>query len=253
MSKIKTYKGFDGNLQCRGFQYKVGETYTTDENIELCENGFHAIAEGQSPLSVFSYYHPATDGKPSRYCEVEADGEIKSDGDKICCSQLTVGAEIGIPGIVKAHIEWVKKHCKEKKEGGNSSSVSGGEYSSVSGGDSSSVSGGNSSSVSGGEYSSVSGGEYSSVSGGYCSSVSGGNSSSVVSRGQSAVGENGVAVARGNGVKVKGGLGSLLVCAIENDNDYNIKEWKSAIVDGKVIKADTWYTVKDGEFVEVTE
>lgn len=91
MRKIKTYKGFDSNLQCRGFQYKVGETYTTNENIELCENGFHAIAEDQSPLSVFSYYPPATDGKPSRYCEVEADGEIKSDDNKICCSQLTVG------------------------------------------------------------------------------------------------------------------------------------------------------------------
>lgn len=91
MRKIKTYKGFDSNLQCRGFQYKVGETYTTDQNIKLCENGFHAIAEDQSPLSVFSYYPPATDGKPSRYCEVEADGEIKSDDNKICCSQLTVG------------------------------------------------------------------------------------------------------------------------------------------------------------------
>ena len=221
MSKIKTYKGFDDNLQCRGFQYKVGETYITDENIELCKNGFHAIAEDESPLSVFSYYPPATDGKPTRYCEVEADGKIKSDGDKICCSQLTVGAEIGIPGIVKAHVEWVKKHCTEKKEAGNHSSVSGGNCSSVSAGN------------------------RSSVSGGYCSSV--------VSRGQSAVGKNGVAVARGNGVKVKGGSGSLLVCAIEYDDAYNIKEWKSAIVDGEVIKADTWYTVKDGEFVEVTE
>lgn len=73
MAKIKTIKGFDGNLQCRGFQYKVGETYTTEENIELCKNGFHAIAEDQSPLSVFAYYPPAIDGKPSRYCEVEAD------------------------------------------------------------------------------------------------------------------------------------------------------------------------------------
>ena len=261
MSKIKTYKGFDDNLQCRGFQYKVGETYITDENIELCKNGFHAIAEDESPLSVFSYYPPATDGKPTRYCEVEADGKIKSDGDKICCSQLTVGAEIGIPGIVKAHVEWVKKHCTEKKEAGNHSSVSGGNCSSVSagnrssvsGGYCSSVSGGNCSSVSGGNDSSVSGGNRSSVSGGNRSSVSGGYCSSVVSRGQSAVGKNGVAVARGNGVKVKGGSGSLLVCAIEYDDAYNIKEWKSAIVDGEVIKADTWYTVKDGEFVEVTE
>ncbi len=230
MSKIKTYKGFDGNLQCRGFQYKVGETYTTDENIELCENGFHAIAEGQSPLSVFSYYHPATDGKPSRYCEVEADGEIKSDGDKICCSQLTVGAEIGIPGIVKAHIEWIKKHINNE----NNTDKKGKP-------------------VTAGSYGAATAGSYGAATAGYRGAATAGDSGAATSRGQSDVGENGVAVARGNGVKVKGGLGSLLVCAIENDNDYNIKEWKSAIVDGKVIKADTWYTVKDGEFVEVTE
>ena len=65
------------------------------------------------------------------------------------------------------------------------------------------------------------------------------------------VGENGVACARGNGCKVKGGKGSVLILVKENSDNYDIKEWKAAVVDGQTIKADTWYTLKDGEFVEV--
>ena len=107
---MKTYKGFDENLQCRGFQYEVGKTYTEEGNIKVCQNGFHAIGEDNSPLRVFDYYPPATNGKPSRYCKVEADGEVLKSDEKVCCSKLTVGAEIGIPGLVKAHVEWVKKH-----------------------------------------------------------------------------------------------------------------------------------------------
>ena len=56
---------------------------------------------------------------------------------------------------------------------------------------------------------------------------------------------------RGNGVKARGGLGAVLVIAVENTSDYGIKEWKAAVVDGEIIKADTWYTLKDGEFVEI--
>ena len=45
----------------------------------------------------------------------------------------------------------------------------------------------------------------------------------------------------------------MLVCVIENGDDYNVKEWKAAVVDGEKIKADTWYTVEDGEWKEVSD
>ena len=49
------------------------------------------------------------------------------------------------------------------------------------------------------------------------------------------------------------GMGAVLVCVIENDEDFAIKEWKAAVVDGEKIKPDTWYTVKNGEFQEAEE
>ena len=77
-----------------------------------------------------------------------------------------------------------------------------------------------------------------------------GDSGAATSRGTSAVGENGIACARGNGCKVKGGLGAVLVLAEENTDDCNIKEWKAVVVDGEQIKADTFYKLVDGNFVE---
>ena len=39
----------------------------------------------------------------------------------------------------------------------------------------------------------------------------------------------------------------------EECSSYNIREWKVAVVDGKEIKADTWYKLENGELIEVEE
>lgn len=78
-----------------------------------------------------------------------------------------------------------------------------------------------------------------------------GNYGAATSRGCSTSGVNGLSVARGNNVKVRGGMGAILVLAIENENNSNISEWSASVVDGVKIKPDTWYTLKNGEFVEV--
>ena len=92
-------------MQCRGLQYEIGGTQEF-ENVKLCERGGHAC---EAPLDVFNYYAP---GDGSRYCVVEMDGvsEERGDDSKRVAKKLTVGAEIGIPGLVKAHIEYVKAH-----------------------------------------------------------------------------------------------------------------------------------------------
>lgn len=51
---MKAYKGFIKNMTCRGFQYKEGETYTTDR-AKVCDCGFHAC---EHPLDCFGYYEP---------------------------------------------------------------------------------------------------------------------------------------------------------------------------------------------------
>lgn len=80
-----------------------------------------------------------------------------------------------------------------------------------------------------------------------------GDSGAATSRGKSSTGENGLSVARGKGVKAKGGLGSILVIAEEEQNSYKISSWKAVVVDGVNIKADTWYTLKDGELIEAED
>ena len=41
--------------------------------------------------------------------------------------------------------------------------------------------------------------------------------------------------------------------AKEKKGSYDIAEWRAAVVDGEKIKPDTWYCLKDGEFVEAKE
>ncbi|MCL3854705.1 hypothetical protein M1P97_25800 [Parabacteroides sp. GYB001] len=107
MDKIKGYKGFNKNLQCRGFQYETGKEYEEKEAIKACSNGFHFC---ENPFDVFSYYPPCDKNGENRYCEVEASGNIDKEakGDsKVASSKLKIKAEIGLNGIIKAGIGFI--------------------------------------------------------------------------------------------------------------------------------------------------
>ena len=102
---MKVYKGTDKDMKCRGFQYELGKTAETDA-AKLCEAGFHAC---ERPLDVFAYYPPAT----SRYFEAELEGvsdERESGDTKVVGRKITLGAELNIAGLCKAHFEYVKAH-----------------------------------------------------------------------------------------------------------------------------------------------
>ena len=108
---MKLYKGFDKNLNCRGFQYEIGKEYREDK-ADLCNAGFHAC---ENPLDVFSYYVP---GEGSRYCEVELEevSEQKETSDtKRCGKVIKIGAELDVAGICKAHFEYVTARCDPAK------------------------------------------------------------------------------------------------------------------------------------------
>ena len=105
---IKSYKGFNKDMTCKGFQYEEGKEYET-ERAECCETGFHAC---EYPLDCFSHYAP----NRSVYHEVEQDGDIdrKDDGTKIASTKIKIGARISIAGIVKAAIEYTMSRTKKE-------------------------------------------------------------------------------------------------------------------------------------------
>ena len=78
-----------------------------------------------------------------------------------------------------------------------------------------------------------------------------GDSGAATARGKASTGSNGLSVARGRNVQAKGGIGAILVIAEERDDTYDIVDWKAVVVDGEVVKADTWYRLENGELVEV--
>ena len=78
-----------------------------------------------------------------------------------------------------------------------------------------------------------------------------GDCGAAMARGKASTGSNGLSVARGKNVQVKGGIGAILVIAEEREDTYDIVDWKAVVVDGEVVKADTWYRLENGELVEV--
>lgn len=226
---MTTYKGFNKDMTCRNFQYEEGKEYEENEAV-VCENGFHAC---EYPLDCFRYYAP----NGSVYHVVEQDGEISkhSDDSKVASTKIKIGAEIDVAGLVKAAIEYTTKRIKPEAKSN--------EYYGASSAT--------------GDYGA------SSATGNYgASSATGdcGASSATGYKGSAEVGDSeSIAVAWGYHGKAKGVLGSYLVLADwEGDEDdywtqskWSLKGAKMVRVDGENIKADTWYTMLNGEIVEV--
>ena len=210
VESIKTYKGFNKDMTCRGFQYEEGKEYE-EESVEVCDHGFHAC---EYPLDCLNYYSP----NESVYHEVEQRGEIqKHNGDtKVASTKIKIGAEISIAGLVKAAIEYTVKRVDKDAESDEKHGAS---------------------------------------------SATGYKGAS------SAEDKDAVSVAWGYKSKAKGVIGSFLVFAdweYTGSEDYpeydrnNQSAWtlngaKMVQVDGDNIKPDTWYTIENGEIVEVPE
>ena len=232
---MKAYKGFDKNLRCKGLQYEIGGTQEVDD-VKLCNHGLHAC---EAPLDVFNYYAP---GNGSRYCEVEMDGvsdECGGDSKRVA-KKLTVGAEIGIPGLVKAHIEYVKSHITNEHT--DPKMATAGYRGAATAGDSGAATAGDSGAATAGYRGAATAGNR--------GAATAGDSGAATAKGSVSVGKNGCGLVRGNDVKIKGGLGAVLVICEENADNWDIKEWKAFVVDGADIKADTWYKLVDGKPVE---
>ena len=237
VESIKTYKGFNKDMTCRGFQYEEGKEYE-EESVEVCDHGFHAC---EYPLDCLNYYSP----NESVYHEVEQRGEIQKHNEdtKVASTKIKIGAEISIAGLVKAAIEYTVKRVNKDAESDEKHGASSAT----------------------GDYGS------SSATGDYGASSATGNCGASSATGykgaSSAEDKDAVSVAWGYKSKAKGVIGSFLVFAdweYTGSEDYpeydrnNQSAWtlngaKMVQVDGDNIKPDTWYTIENGEIVEVPE
>lgn len=215
MSKLITYKGTDKDMKCHGrFQYELGKEYKDAGAVRCGGRGFHSC---KAPLDVFRYFAP----NKSRYFVCEAGGTMDEDNEdsKIASSELTLKTEIGIPGLVKAHIAYVKAHTTTEHTDPKQATA----------------------------------GYCGAATAGHRGAATAGDYGAATSRGSVTVGANGAGLVRSNDVKIRGGLGAILVIAEEKENSYDLTHWKTVVVDGETVKADTWYKLVDGELVEAEQ
>ena len=131
---IKSYKGFDKDLKCKGFQYELGKDYELEGDIKVCNRGFHAC---ENPIDVLKYYPPTNEnGDLNRYCEVEQSGNTSNSNEdtKIASSKLHIGVEIGLNGLIKAGVKFILdkvdwKNPKNTNTGNYSAATNTGNYS----------------------------------------------------------------------------------------------------------------------------
>jgi hypothetical protein len=215
-------------MKCRGMQYTLGETAVFDGEPHLCKAGLHAC---EQPIDVLNHYTP----NESRYFEAEAEevsAERESSDSKIVARKMTLKAEIGVPGLVKAQIEYVKsqigfddaiKRANAEKE----NHATGDQGAASATGDQGAAS---------------------------ATGDRGAASATGYQGAASATGKAGVALAAGCECKAMGALGCAICCVERGEWDgeaHPIIAVKAAIVDGEKTKADTWYRLQNGEFVEV--
>ena len=220
-NKIITYKGFDKDFKCRGFQYEVGNTYETDDDIACCNRGFHAC---ESPMEVFDYYDMLT----SRFAEVEQSGKIDKEAasTKTCSSRIKIKAELKLADIINLGVEWLKGITSPSKiEASNTSND--------------------------GYYAKIG------SSGDYAQIGSSGDSAQIGSSGYYAQigssGQDSVIMCAGHDSKAKAAIGSWITLAEWKRIEDVWKPIcvKTEQVDGKRIKADAYYRLIDGKFEEV--
>lgn len=111
--KVKRmYKGFSSHFSCRGFRYKVGETYEEDGTPLVCVSGFHACP---NPLDVLTHYG---DIIKDRFGIVELLGSTdeSSDHSKMCSNKIKIVEEISYKELLRKGIAYQKSMCDKLKK-----------------------------------------------------------------------------------------------------------------------------------------
>ena len=283
---MKGYKAFEKGMICRGKQYTENTVFEEDV-AEICKRGMHFC---KFPLDVLEYY-PLVDekGNISVFAEVEALGKAKTDdGKKYCTERLKIGSEITFAELVQASIdEGIMENGDDARIGssGNDARIgSSGDWARIgssgdraqigSSGDGARIgSSGDRARIGSSGYSAQIGSSGDSArigsnggrarigSSGYRARIgSSGDSAQIGSSGDYArinsKGKNSVVCCAGANSWVKAKKGSWITLSEWGNNDEGECVpilVKTMQVDGETIKEDTFYRLKNGEFVEVED
>ena len=280
---MKPYKGFNKDMTCQGFQYEEGKTYETNR-ARCCFIGFHAC---EDPIDCLRYYGPDNSEYHEVECEGQFDYFQRFRyNNGFACTKIKIGKKLNIIDIVNKTLKYRKEkrnlntikgyrkiscsmdeHGVSQTIGPHTISATTGDFSvsctriydgiacsTGNFGISYSTDTGNISASTGVNGVSMVEGErgVSCATGGWGYSDLKGNFGIACTTGRdgcSCVEQSDcVAVAWGTNGKAKGATGSYLVLADWLGSDF--KGAQMVRVDGKKIKANTWYTMVNGEIVE---
>ena len=219
---------------CRDKQYAENTDYE-EVGGTICEKGMMHYCV--NPFDVLNFYDLVDEsGKFSDFAEVKAlDQPISGSDGKFATKKLHIGAKLSFAGFIKACIDYTKEQTivnmpKSDVTTGNSAKIgSSGNYAQIG---------------SSGDYAQIG------SSGDYAKIGSSGGSAKIDS-----TGVDSVICCAGHGCTVKAKIGSWITLAeweySEEKGRFVPRCVKTEYVDGEKIKADTWYRLKNGEFVEV--
>ena len=225
MDNAKGYKAFKPGMICKDKQYAENTDYE-EVGGTICEKGMMHYCV--NPLDVLNFYNLVDEsGKFSDFAEVKAlDQPISGSDGKFATKKLHIGAKLSFAGFIKACIDYTKEQTivnmpKSDVTTGYSAQIGSSGY--------------------------------------YAKIGSSGNYAQIGSSGDSAqidsTGVDSVICCAGRGCTVKAKIGSWITLAeweySEEKGRYVPRCVKTEYVDGENIKPDTWYQLKNGEFVEV--
>ena len=254
---MKGFKGFEKDFSCRGKQYEENTIYE-EHGVGCCHKGVMHFCE--DPWEVLNHYDLVDEnGNFSEFAEVEALGQVWNDGEKRATNKIHIGAKLGLKGFLKACIDFTLEKTNGTNMPGNSAKIGSSGYSAQIGssGDYAKIgSSGDSAKIGSSGYSAQIG-----SSGDSAQIGSSGNSAQIGSSGNYAqinsTGEDAVIMCAGSRSKAKGKKGSWITLTEwvkdEEKGRYVPICVKTERVDGEKIKENTYYTLKNGEFVEVQE
>ena len=248
----KGFKAFEPGLICQGKQYA--------ENADFEEAGGNICGKGMmhycvNPLDCLDHYPLVNSkGEPSDFATVEAlEDPITDDGKKFAAKKLRIGLKLGLPGFVKACVDYIKVQTidnmpSSKGDAGDAARIGSSGYAAQIGSSGYAAQIGSS-----GDAAQIG-------SSGYAARIgSSGYAAQIGSSGDAAridsTGEDAVVCCAGHGNIVKAKTGSWITLsewAYSEEKKHSVPVCvKTARVDGEIIKADTWYKLVNGEFTEV--